>query len=705
MYVSRRITAILLTAFLALASTCMVARPAQATIASAQSTISIPGNGVQTVFTYPFIIPYQSDGVTPALTVTVTNAAGATTTIAPTGYAVTGVGNATGGTVTYNPFGGPVPTGSTISITRSLNYTQPTAVNNQSFYPHTVEQVADALDMQTQQLNTNIAASVRSIPGEVLNPLPPAANRANLVLGFDSSGQPTLVTGGGGGGGGGVSSVAVSGGSTGLTTSGSPITSSGTITLGGTVVPGSGGTGATATPGNGQLLIGNGTNYTVANISAGSGVTVTNSAGGITIAASGGGSGGLTNTYDITNATYGCAASANTGSADQAPCIQSAINAAFAAGGGIVWVPTGHWNLKTQLTLKRNVYIECAGNGFIHDSSTESYSSGGSVLSVLWGSGVGSGDNLTKAAVLLQSSSGVSHCGIWYPSQNSMSTSPTEYGSTFLIDDANANVHQIAVDNWCANCYNFLDWRGGISGIGMAYSYVVGNTGAPIHYGLAYNFYVDWGVWQNNAFNSSKLNVGDTTGTGLRGWVQTHGIAFYIGASDWPNLSENKAWGYNNGVFIDQSTACCSGFTDMGPVVLAGLRLDSMATADVWVQGTVSDLRITDMTGTAFNTYTSAAGVGIADNTGTTLGSFHMSDSYFFGPMTSIVQFSAAGQSIGNVSLTSVFGNVTSTATYENVITTARSVTILNGTYTGFTSGLLQAGTFTNTPVLIGDYQ
>jgi hypothetical protein len=44
---------------------------------------------------------------------------------------------------------------------------------------------------------------------------------------------------------GGVSSVQVSGGTTGLTTSGGPIVSSGTITLGGTLAVGSGGTGAT----------------------------------------------------------------------------------------------------------------------------------------------------------------------------------------------------------------------------------------------------------------------------------------------------------------------------------------------------------------------------------------------------------------------------------------------------------------------------
>lgn len=55
-----------------------------------------------------------------------------------------------------------------------------------------------------------------------------------------------------------VTSVAVSGGTTGLTTSGGPITSSGTITLAGTLVVANGGTGAT-TFSSGALLKGAGT--------------------------------------------------------------------------------------------------------------------------------------------------------------------------------------------------------------------------------------------------------------------------------------------------------------------------------------------------------------------------------------------------------------------------------------------------------------
>lgn len=72
-----------------------------------------------------------------------------------------------------------------------------------------------------------------------------------------------------GGGEGSVTSVNVLGGSTGLTTTGGPITSTGNITLGGTLNVASGGTGR-STLTNGYFLVGNGTSavqlYTVASV-------------------------------------------------------------------------------------------------------------------------------------------------------------------------------------------------------------------------------------------------------------------------------------------------------------------------------------------------------------------------------------------------------------------------------------------------------
>ena len=64
-----------------------------------------------------------------------------------------------------------------------------------------------------------------------------------------------------------------------LSVTGSPITTSGTLAIA-----------LASTPTNGQLLIGNGTGFSYATLTAGSNITITNSSGGITIASSGGAS-------------------------------------------------------------------------------------------------------------------------------------------------------------------------------------------------------------------------------------------------------------------------------------------------------------------------------------------------------------------------------------------------------------------------------
>ena len=84
---------------------------------------------------------------------------------------------------------------------------------------------------------------------------------SNATLTDDGNGTVTLTTGGGGGGT--VTSVAVSGGTTGLTTSGGPITGAGTITVAGTLVVANGGTGATSLTDN-AVLTGTGTSAVTA---------------------------------------------------------------------------------------------------------------------------------------------------------------------------------------------------------------------------------------------------------------------------------------------------------------------------------------------------------------------------------------------------------------------------------------------------------
>jgi len=108
---------------------------------------------------------------------------------------------------------------------------------------------------------------------------------------FTASTQANARTAiGAGTGDGSVTSVSGSGGSTGLTLAGGAITTTGTLTLGGTLAVASGGTGNTSYT-DGQLLIGNssGGGLTKATLTQGSGVTITNGNGTITINATGSG--------------------------------------------------------------------------------------------------------------------------------------------------------------------------------------------------------------------------------------------------------------------------------------------------------------------------------------------------------------------------------------------------------------------------------
>ena len=82
-----------------------------------------------------------------------------------------------------------------------------------------------------------------------------ALGAANQVLAMNAGGTALEYRSDAGGS---VTSVAVSGGTTGLTTSGGPITGSGTITFAGTLAVASGGTGATSLTAN-NVVLGNGT--------------------------------------------------------------------------------------------------------------------------------------------------------------------------------------------------------------------------------------------------------------------------------------------------------------------------------------------------------------------------------------------------------------------------------------------------------------
>jgi hypothetical protein len=100
-----------------------------------------------------------------------------------------------------------------------------------------------------------------------------------------------------------------------------------TINLGAAVDVTSGGTGLTSVPTSGQLLIGNGNDYTLANLTQGTGLTITNGIGSITLA--------LSNTT-VTASSYGNSYSVATFTVNGQGQLTAAANVPIAIGSSAV---------------------------------------------------------------------------------------------------------------------------------------------------------------------------------------------------------------------------------------------------------------------------------------------------------------------------------------------------------------------------------
>ena len=351
--------------------------------------------------------------------------------------------------------------------------------------------------------------------------------------------------------------------------------------------------------------------------------------------------GGYTSIYDVTNPTYGCTQSTSSSSADQAPCIQIAINAANTAGGGVVWIPSGFWNLKSQLILKEHVQLVCAGNGRdFWSNNTISYGTKqGTILAVLWGNGSGHSDNPAYAAVQYQAGTKILHCGTWYPNQNAASAAtPIEYGATFLSYDAtNGGLNQEIGDNMCYNCYSFIDSRGGLyTGGGIDGANIHDNAGAPIYRGISLNAVGSWVTSSNNKFDSNQLNKSIILSPNtLIQWAQSNGTAFYYGLGSWVNEIGNQAYGYLYCHYLDNATAV-TGFTAGGPLVSVNPGCDGNYYGFAMTSGNQTSLEISNYHGTAYNAGTTGSqypGYFISMNSSTSATSIIVNGAYVFGPL------------------------------------------------------------------------
>lgn len=147
------------------------------------------GNGVTTAFSYTNKIFASTD-----LKVYLDGV------LQTSGYTVSGVGEVTGGSVTFTPA---PSSGVAVLIVSDIPKTQPTDLGEFDAFPsETIEASLDRQIRINQQLATKAERTLRladNLDGnDTLDALPEAADRASGLLGFDADGQP-MISGGTGG--------------------------------------------------------------------------------------------------------------------------------------------------------------------------------------------------------------------------------------------------------------------------------------------------------------------------------------------------------------------------------------------------------------------------------------------------------------------------------------------------------------------------
>jgi hypothetical protein len=161
------------------------------TISSTYGPVQYTGNGVTTVFAFPYEFYNSTDLIVKSTVI----ATGATTTLAsPTDYSVSG-GSGSTGNVTF--VSAPAST-VRITIERSIPYTQAQDYQENTAFPAaTIETGFDKSVIMAQQTKalTDYALKFETTdPSSSIGTIPNSVARANAILSFDALGKPSAVT-------------------------------------------------------------------------------------------------------------------------------------------------------------------------------------------------------------------------------------------------------------------------------------------------------------------------------------------------------------------------------------------------------------------------------------------------------------------------------------------------------------------------------
>lgn len=171
-----------------------IEREVEMTIGVETSEIDIIADGATRTFAYGFRIPDKSSAL-----LYVVDVYEEEVPVPAANWTITGLDNATGGTITYPlPDVAPLAAGTRLRLRRDMAIVQTASFRNQaSIYPDLVERMADRIVMMIQQLASRIGTyrfkRTLRVPEDTVKELPNRTARAGQYLGFDENGDPLVL--------------------------------------------------------------------------------------------------------------------------------------------------------------------------------------------------------------------------------------------------------------------------------------------------------------------------------------------------------------------------------------------------------------------------------------------------------------------------------------------------------------------------------
>lgn len=244
-------------------------------------------------------------------------------------------------------------------------------------------------------------------------------------------------------------------------------------------------------------------------------------------------------TEDVVIASVVAAAPAD-GTADATGALQAAIDAAAAAGGGVVFVPAGRYRLGGRLLLKEGVTLR---GDWLSPAK-----SGGKVQGTILMPTADRGQPDAPPAISMERGSGIREVSIWYPDQKPDAIAP--YPWTLRTD------LKALGDNTTVKNVTLVNSYQGIK-IGPEWNelHTIRNVyGTPLKMGISIDTTTDIGRLIDVSFSpewwrKSGLPGAPTVGD-ARDFIAAQGVGVDMGRSDWEYLYHVQVEGYGVGLKI-----------------------------------------------------------------------------------------------------------------------------------------------------------